>query len=172
MGVAAMIAVAVVGLSVFLMRSRSAPEQPQTTSTGPTLAGPNPNLSGPGPIDTTPTPAPTPSFPVIDASTWQRLAAACRLDEARTQETPTRMAAGSPIVQVFSSEDWIDAARALARFSGRGAFILPREEDGHAVCTVAFGPFSSEQEATQAAADLHASDGVDARVVSYPGFAR
>ena len=46
------------------------------------------------------------------------------------------------------------------------------EEDGRAVCTVAFGPFPSEQEATQAAADLRASDGVDARVVPYPGFSR
>ncbi len=175
MGVAAMIAVAVIGLSVFLLRSRSAPE-PQSTSSGPTLSGPNPNLSGPDP-EATPNPSPSdeipiPSFPIIDAPTWQRLAAACRLDEARARETPTRMTAGSPIVQVFSSEDWIDAARALARFSSRGAFILPREEEGHAVCTVAFGPFPSEQEATQAAADLHASDGVDARVVPYPGFAR
>ena len=85
---------------------------------------------------------------------------------------PTRMTAGSPIVEVFASGDWIDAARALARFSDRGAFLLPREEDGRAVCTVAFGPFPSEQDATQAAADLRASDGVEARVVPYPGFSR
>jgi hypothetical protein len=164
MGVAAMIAVVVVGLSVFLLRSRSA------SSPGPTITGPGPNVTGPGPIDTTP--VPTPFFPIIDPATWQRLAAACRLDEAKTRDTPTRMTAGSPIVQVFASEDWIDAARALARFADRGAFILPREENGHAVCTVAFGPFPSEQDATQAAADLHASDGVDARVVPYPGFSR
>jgi cell division septation protein DedD len=189
MGVAAMIAVAVLGLSVFLLRSRSAPEPgsvstaeshevaspgPPLPESGSTLGSPGPKTSGPGPFvfDTTPTPAPTPSFPIIDPATWQRLAAACRLDAAKTQETPTRMTAGSPIVQVFSSEDWIDAARTLARFSGRGAFILPREEDGHAVCTVAFGPFLSEQEATQAAAELHASDGVDAKVVPYPEFSR
>ncbi len=169
---AAMIAVAVVGLSVFLLRSRSAPPEPNSTDPGPTITGPNPNLTGPGPIDTVPTPKSTPSVPIIDPATWQRLAAACRLDEARTRETPTRMTAGSPIVEVFASEDWIDAARALARFSGRGAFILPREEDGHAVCTVAFGPFPSEQDAIQAAADLHVSDRMDARVVPYPGFSR
>jgi len=187
MGVAAMIAVAVVGLSVFLLRSRSASgpaslptaDSHEVASPGPplpesgsTLGSPGPKTSGPGPFETEPTPVPIPSFPIIDPATWQRLAAACRLDAAKTQETPTRMTAGSPIVQVFASEDWIDVARTLARFSGRGAFILPREENGHAVCTVAFGPFPSEQDATQAAADLHASDGVDARVVPYPGFSR
>jgi hypothetical protein len=186
MGVAAMIAVAVVGLSVFLLRSRSAPEPASVATTGsqdiaspgPPIADSGPTLGSPGPqfpgsFDTTPTPSPTtPSFPIIDPATWQRLTATCRLDAARAGETPTRMTAGSPIVQVFASEDWIDAARALARFSGRGAFLLPREENGHAVCTVAFGPFSSEQDATQAAADLHASDGVDAKVVPYPGFSR
>jgi hypothetical protein len=165
-----MIAVAAIGLLVFLLRSRSTPKSTSGLDPGTSITSTGPNVTGPGPIDTTP--APTPSFPIIDPATWQRLAAACRLDAAKTRDTPTRMTAGSPIVQVFASEDWIDAARALARFADRGAFVLPREENGHAVCTVAFGPFPSEQDATQSAADLHASDGVDARVVPYPGFSR
>ena len=75
-------------------------------------------------------------------------------------------------MQVASSEDWIVAAQALARYGSRGAFLLPQEENGHALCTVSLGPYSSFDEANRAAAELRVSDGVDAKVGRYPGFTR
>ena len=133
-----------------------------------TESGP-PTVGGPLP---TPVPNMTPPFPLIDPPTWQRLAAACRLDAASAQSLPTRVAAGSPIVQVFSSEDWISSAQALARYGNRGAFLLPLEENGHAVCTVNLGPFPSQEDATRTAAELRVSDGVDAKAVLFPGFTK
>jgi len=182
LGAAAMIALAVIGLSLFTLKSRSSAPASSSVSQQvptekppvlaepgpPTVGGPGPVVGGPGPTDT----GPAPSFPVIDPAVWQRLATACRLDAATARNMPTRMAAGSPIVQVFSSEDWISSAQALARFGGRGAFLLPLEENGHALCTVDLGPYSSFDEANRAAAEIRVSDGADAKVVPFPGFTR
>ena len=76
------------------------------------------------------------------------------------------------MVQVFSSTDWLDAGRALSRFSSHRGFLLPLEEDGRPVCTVVLGPFQSKEAASRAAAEIRMSDGRDAKVVPYPGFTK
>ncbi|HEX3556637.1 MAG TPA: TIR domain-containing protein [Thermoanaerobaculia bacterium] len=183
LGAAAMIALAVIGLSLFALRSRSSARLSSTVAQQipnerpsvlaekgpPTTSTPGTVWWGPGFNQTGKSSSP---YPVIDPATWQRLAAACRLDAASVQSLPTRFPAGSPIVQVTASEDWIVAAQALSRFGSRGAFLLPLEENGHAVCTVNLGPFPSEEDATRNAAELRVSDGVDAKTGRYPGFTR
>ena len=85
---------------------------------------------------------------------------------------PERASAGAPFVQLFASQDWIDAARVLDRFKQRNAFVLPLEREGRANCAVAVGPFSSEDEAEAYASRFRISEGLDARVIRFPGFAR
>jgi hypothetical protein len=113
-----------------------------------------------------------PAFPIITPEVWKRLATACRLGADSARAMPTRVPAGSPMVQVFASADAIDAVHVLSRYSSRRGFLLPQEENGHAVCTVVLGPFPSEGTASRAAAELRMSDGTDAKVVRFPGFGK
>jgi hypothetical protein len=159
--IAATITLAVIGLALFVMTRQNAPRQesiPVGTSV-PSDPGPRPGPPGP-------------TFPVITPETWERLAAACRLGRDSARAMPTRVPAGSPMVQVFASADWIDAGQALSRYSSRHGFLLPLEENGRAVCTVVLGPFPTEESASRAAAEIRMSDGTDAKVVAYPGFAK
>ncbi|HEX4960572.1 MAG TPA: TIR domain-containing protein [Thermoanaerobaculia bacterium] len=158
LGIAATVAAAVIGLSIFAL-IRKAPNRPISMDPGSTTHEPR----------TTATPA---ALPIINPETWERLASACRLDAANARKMPTRFAAGSPIVQIASSEDATVAARTLARHRNQGAFLLPLEEGGRAVCTVNLGPYPSRAEAERAAAELRVADGVDAKVVGYPQFTR
>ena len=76
------------------------------------------------------------------------------------------------MVQVFAATEWIDASHALSRYSRQHGFLLPLEENGHAVCTVVLGPFPSKEAASRAAAELRMSEGTDAKVVPFPEFSR
>lgn len=113
-----------------------------------------------------------PAVPTITPEAWKRLATACRLGSAAAQSIPTRAPAGSPMVQVLASTDWIDASHILSRYSSRHGFLLPQEENGQAVCTVVIGPFPSQEAASRVAAELRMSEGTDAKVVPFPGFIR
>ncbi len=75
------------------------------------------------------------------------------------------------MVQVFASADAGAAAQALARYSSRFGFLLPREGNGHALCTVVLGPFPTEEAAVRTAAEIR-SGGTEAKVVRFPDFAR
>jgi hypothetical protein len=156
LGIAATIALAVVGIGLFAL-SR------QTTSTRPTTIPVS--VAIPSHVD-------PPALPIITPEAWKRLATACRLGSDAAQAMPTRVPAGSPMVQVFASTDWIDASHILSRYSSRRGFLLPQEETGHAVCTVVLGPFPSKEAASRAAAELRMSEGTDARVVPFPGFTK
>jgi hypothetical protein len=113
-----------------------------------------------------------PAFPIITPEAWKRLATACRLGADSARAMPTRVPAGSPMVQVFASADGIDAIHVLSRYSSRHGFLLPQEENGHAVCTVVLGPFPSQEAASRAAAELRMSEGTDAKVVRFPEFTK
>jgi hypothetical protein len=76
------------------------------------------------------------------------------------------------MVQVFASTDGIDVVHTLSRYSRQHGFLLPQEENGHAVCTVVLGPFPSQQAASRAAAELRMSEGTDAKVVPFPDFTK
>jgi hypothetical protein len=149
-GIAASIALTVVGIGFAISRQKATHSIPVSVSI---QSHTNP-----------------PAVPVITADAWKRLATACRLGSAAAQAMPTRVPSGSPMVQVFASTDWIDASHILSRYSSRHGFLLPQEENGHAVCTVVLGPFPSREAASRAAAELRMSEGTDAKVVPFPGF--
>jgi hypothetical protein len=119
-----------------------------------------------------PSHADPPAFPTITPDAWKRLGTVCRLGTDTARAMPARAPAGSPMVQVFASTDWIDASHILSRYSSRHGFLLPLEENGQAVCTVVLGPFPSEGAASRAAAELRMSEGTDAKVVPFPGFTK
>jgi hypothetical protein len=153
--IAATITLAVIGLGLFVLSRQNA------TRPAPILA--TVAIQGH---------AAPPTFPIITPEAWKRLATACRLGTDSARAMPTRIPAGSPMVQVFASADWIDAGHVLSRYSSRHGFLLPQEENGHAVCTVVLGPFPSEEAASRAAAELRMSDGTDTKVVRFPGFTK
>ncbi len=159
--IAATVALAVIGLGLFLLN-----RQASTHTT--TIAV---STSVPSHPDPTPVPK-NQTFPVITRDAWNRLVEACRLGSESARTIPIRVPAGSPMVQVFSSPDWMDAGRALSRFSSRHGLLLPQEENGRPVCTVVLGPFPSQAAASRAAAEIRMSDGADAKVLPYPGFAK
>jgi hypothetical protein len=113
-----------------------------------------------------------PIVSVITPDSWERLVAACRLDDESAHEARLRALPGSPMVQVFASADASDAAKALARYSSRFGFLLPREVNGHALCTVVLGPFPTEEMAASTAAEIRMSGGTDAKVVRFPDFTK
>lgn len=152
-GVAAAVALAVLGLGLYAVSRQTA------TPPAPVPASPE--------VRTSP---PVQSHPVIDPETWARLAAACRIGTDSAKAIRTRAPAGSPMVQVFASTDGSDAGQALARYSSRRGMLLPLEENGHAVCTVVLGPFKTQEAASRTAAEIRMSEGTDAKVVQYPGF--
>lgn len=154
-GIAATIALAVIGIGLFAL-SR------QTTTRSATIPV---SVVIPSHVD-------PPALPVITPETWKRLATACRLGSDAARAMPTRIPAGSPMVQVFAATEWIDASHALSRYSRQHGFLLPLEENGHAVCTVVLGPFPSQEAASRAAAELRMSEGTDAKVVPFPEFSR
>ncbi|MFY9823434.1 MAG: hypothetical protein WAM82_18780 [Thermoanaerobaculia bacterium] len=115
---------------------------------------------------------PAQAVPVITPEAWNRLAAACRLNAGAARTLAARVPAGSPMVQVFASTDWINTGRALSRYSSRRGFLLPLEENSRAVCSVVLGPFPSKETASRAAAEIRMSDGADAKVVAFPSFTK
>ncbi len=76
------------------------------------------------------------------------------------------------MVQVFASTEGSDASQILSRYASRHGFLLPLEENGQATCAVVIGPFPSDEAASRAAAEIRMSDGTDAKVVTFPGFAK
>jgi hypothetical protein len=74
-------------------------------------------------------------------------------------------------VQVYSSIKTAEAHEVLAQLQDRGAFLLPVEVDGTTYCTVAFGPFPTE-EAARLYADGLRSSGIapKAEVAYFPAF--
>jgi hypothetical protein len=154
LGIAATIALAVVGIGLFAL-SR------QTTSTASIPV----SVAIQSHVD-------PPALPVITPESWKRLASACRLGTEGARSLPTRVPAGSPLVQVFASTDGIEAVHALSRYARQRGFLLPQEENGHAVCTVVLGPFPSGEAASRTAAELRMSEGTDAKVVPFPGFTK
>jgi uncharacterized protein DUF4062 len=153
--IAAMIVLAVIGIGLFVL-SRQKATRPTSIPVSLAIRSH----------------ADPPAFPTITPETWERLATACRLGSDTARTMPTRVPAGSPMVQVFASTDWIDAGPILSRYSRRHGFLLPLEENGRAVCTVMLGPFPSQQAASRAAAELRMSEGTDAKVVPFPGFTK
>lgn len=151
LGIAATIAFAVLGIGVFALSRQKTPTTVPVNVAIQTHVDP-------------------PAVPIITPEAWKRLATACRLGSAAAQAMPTRAPAGSPMVQVFSATDGIDAGHALSRYSKQHGFLLPLEENGHAVCTVMLGPFPSRDVASRRAAELRMSEGTDAKVVPFPGF--
>lgn len=146
--VAAMIALAVVGLSVFVGRYARSPR-------------PSSDLEDPDRV------------PVISADIWPLMANACGLDDTSTRELPGRAQGGAPIVQVYSSINTEEAHGVLSRLQDSGAFLLPIEEDGRTFCTVAFGPFPSLDSAREYAGGLRASGiAPEAEVAYFPLFSQ
>ncbi|HSS50144.1 MAG TPA: SPOR domain-containing protein [Thermoanaerobaculia bacterium] len=165
-GIAATMALAALGIGLFAFSRQTST---RSTSTPASLAVPGD--SGPTGPEPRPSP-PDPAAAVITPEAWKRLAAACRLGSDTARALPARAPAGSPMVQVFASTDGIDAVHALSRYSRQHGFLLPQEENGHAICTVVLGPFPSQQAASRAAAELRMSEGTDAKVVPFPGFTK
>lgn len=167
MPVAAMIALTVVGLSAFLMRSKGPEPTSSTTSTSP---GDN-NVTSTPPINSLPPPENQGEVPVTEVDVWPLMAQVCGLDEASTRDLPARAQGGAPLVQVYSSIDTPEAHRELARFQDRGAFLLPVEIDGKTYCTIAFGPFPTEEAARLYAEGLRSSGiAPEAKVSYFPSF--
>jgi TIR domain/SPOR domain len=156
---AAMIALAVVGLSVFLMRSAQSP-QPSSTSTSQQQGG-DTDLEDPDRV------------PVISVDLWPLMTRVCGLDETAERELPGRAQGGAPIVQVYSSINTAEAHGVLSRLRDRGAFLLPIEEDGRTFCTVALGPFPTLDAAREYALGLR-RDGTapEAELAYFPFFSR
>jgi len=170
---AATIALAVVGLGLFVLSRESAPPPTDSMPTSHSVPGNSvqpsiPTQFIPGRRDARSTSA----IPVITAETRERLAAECRLSPDRVRALKTRARAGSYMVQVFASADASDASQALARFASRRGFLLPVEGDDRALCTVVLGPFRSEKAASRAAAELRVSEGTDTQIVRYPRFTK
>jgi hypothetical protein len=153
--VAAMIALAVIGLSTFLMRP---------------MASPNPDATPQEEADNLEDPD---RVPVISADIWPLMTRVCGVDETAERELPGRAQGGAPIVQVYSSINTEEALGTLSRLQDRGAFLLPIEEDGTTYCTVALGPFPTLDSAREYAGGLRAS-GVapEAQVAYFPFFTR
>jgi hypothetical protein len=168
MPIAAMIALAVVGLSAFLMRSKG-PEPTSITSPGDN------NVTSTPPINSLPPKqqGQQNQVPVTDPDVWPLMAQVCGLDETSTRELPARAQGGAPIVQVYSSIDTPATLRELAKFQDRGGFLLPVEIDGTTYCTIAFGPFPTEESARLYADGLRSSGiAPEAKVAYFPSFRR
>lgn len=150
----ALIALTVIGLSVFLMRPAEAPEpgaSPQDEAE---------NLEDPDRI------------PVISVDIWPLMTRVCGLDETAERELPGRAQGGAPIVQVYSINTE-EALGVLSKLQDRGAFLLPIEEDGQTFCTVALGPFPTLDSAREYAGGLRASGiAPEAQVAYFPFFRR
>jgi hypothetical protein len=156
---AAMIALAVVGLSVFLGRSAQSPKV-SSGSTSQQSQGQD-DLEDPDRV------------PVISADIWPLMANVCGLDDTSTRELPGRAQGGAPIVQVYSSINTAEANGVLSQLQDRGAFLLPIEEDGRTFCTVAFGPFPTLDSAREYAGGLRASGiAPEAEVAYFPLFSQ
>lgn len=152
-----MIALAVVGLSVFVGRSG----EPPKVLSGNTSQQGSDDLEDPDRV------------PVISADVWPLMANVCGLDDASTRELPGRAQGGAPIVQVYSSINTEGAHGVLSRLQDSGAFLLPIEEDGRTFCTVAFGPFPTLDSAREYAGGLRASGiAPEAEVAYFPIFSR
>lgn len=110
--------------------------------------------------------------PVIEADIWPLMAQVCGLNETETRETPSRAQAGAPLVQVYSSINTEEALRELSRLKDYGAFLLPIEDDdGKTFCTIALGPFPTEESARQYAGGLRSSGiAPKAEVAYFPSF--
>lgn len=149
---AVLIALAVVALSVLLLRRAASP--------GPTSSPPA-DLEDPDRV------------PVISVDTWPLMTRVCGLDDTTMRELPGRAQGGAPIVQVYSSINTPEALRELARFQDRGAFLLPIEIDGTTFCTVAVGPFPTLDAAREYALGLR-RDGTapEAGLAYFPLFTR
>jgi DedD protein len=82
--------------------------------------------------------------------------AAAPSQPAKQPEPPRRQPADGPVVQVFSSNDRVQAERTLERLqdAGQPAFLSPVEVDGQTMYRVRIGPFSDRAAAEKVADEV------------------
>jgi TIR domain-containing protein len=183
---AAMLAVAVLGLSIFALRAcfgtsdqvdsrppiaspsdTSQPTEPLSSSGGPTLKGPRstgrtePSNQG-GPL-------PPADFETYDQATWRELTAACELSGEEIAGLPSRQEPGASMIEVFASPSAYNARVVKQQLASLGAFVLPRQEEGKAFCAVVLDAW--EPAAQEYLQRLRAS-GTEPRAVLFPQIPR
>ncbi|HEV8580522.1 MAG TPA: toll/interleukin-1 receptor domain-containing protein [Thermoanaerobaculia bacterium] len=131
--IAAVLAMAVLGLSIFALRARfgaQGPDQPID------ISSPNQTVTPPNS-----TPLPTGDHEIYDPATWKELTAACELSGEEISSLPSRQEPGANMIEVFASPSAYNARVVKQQLDSVGAFILPRREEGKAVCAVVLDPW-------------------------------
>jgi len=151
---AAVIAMAVFGLSIFALRARYAAHEAGTNVTtsqesgNTTLGSPGPGnitLGSPGPPGNTGSEVPGTAFPsqefeTYDASTWRELTSACELSGDEVSRLPSRAVPGASMAEIFATPDAYNARVVQRGLESQGAFLLPRRTDQGTVCSVVLDP--------------------------------
>jgi hypothetical protein len=133
----AVIAMAVVGLSLFVLRARFGADD---TTSDPSIPS-DANIAQPAGPSNQGSSLPPADHETYDAATWRELAAACELSPEEITKFPSRSEPGASMIEVYTSPNAHNAQAVKRQLESRGAFVLPRRLEGKAVCSVVLDPW-------------------------------
>lgn len=161
---AAVLATAVLGLTVFALRNHFASQPPEPTSSplpGNTTGGPKLGTSDPS----TQGSLPGADFETYDPAVWNQLTAACKLSSDEIARLPSIAVPGTPMFEIFSSPGAFSARLAQRQLESLGAFLLPQQNEGSVACAVILDP---SQPAVQEYVQSLRARGTEPRMVAFP----